>query len=319
MFIIHGTYDRRNQRGMAADLCQRCGGVQRFAVVDQVQVPHLYFIPMPGSDYVASWRECLACRIVSRCCPAIYEKVLAPKEAKRLSQEEFVVATNPGLALPEPHRTRWMAAVEDLARYGGKSPKETLRSLALARLRKSSITADQLGQFRDRFGSWTDLSLIDRLALLAEAAATVNAGADMRGAYEFANQAMKTAPNGAGCLLAMPLSFVLGCVWLWLMGQVTVWLGNGPVWVWTMLGMGILAAASGIALVERCARRTYRAWFLKYVIAPAEHLQIDLEAVLRVFQETQPGPATPANVKEVLRKVGVLEKLVRMRRESIED
>ncbi len=73
------------------------------------------------------------------------------------------------------------------------------------------------------------------------------------------------------------------------------------------------AVASGIALLEWCARLAYRSWFLKHILLPAEQNGIDPTLIVRIFRETKPNSQTPDNVKALLGKVKVLERLIRER------
>jgi hypothetical protein len=217
MFVIHGTYTPQKKRGLAADVCPRCVEVRPFLVTDHYQVTHLYFIPLGSGTYQGSSQECQHCRLRVLCRPSIYDRILSPKEVDGLSEEQFIVATNPGLALPEPQRAQWIEAVSDLTLFVDVSKGETLPDLALKRLFKANLQPDRMRSFAERFDAWEDASLMARLALLTEAAAAVGGGQELRTAYYFAQTAMQAAPNGAGCLLAIPLGALLGAAWIGLL------------------------------------------------------------------------------------------------------
>jgi hypothetical protein len=208
--FIHGTYARQKKRGLAADVCPRCAAVRPFLVSDHFLVAHVYFIPVHGGTYQGSSRDCQHCRLISECRPSVYDRLLSEREVAGMTEEQFVVATNPGLALPEPQRSQWIEAVIDLTMFGGDSIRETLPQMALNRLHQARVPSVQLQQYAERLAAWTDASLTERLALLTEVAAAVGGGRDMRVAHSFTQGAMQAAPNGAGCLLGMPLGLLLG-------------------------------------------------------------------------------------------------------------
>jgi hypothetical protein len=97
MFIFFGTKERREQRGIVADYCPRCGGPRPFKVFDLFHVGHLYYIPLGRGSLSGSTTQCVDCGAEFGFDARRYPEVLPAAAAQQCSFDELIRRTNPGL------------------------------------------------------------------------------------------------------------------------------------------------------------------------------------------------------------------------------
>ncbi len=112
-FLFWGSYAIRDERGMVADHCAKCGQVNRFLVTDHSKINHVFFIPTSEKQRVSSSRRCQTCGSEDDCGSLLtaltgngtaYKCFLAAPSATAMPLDELLRQTNPRLARIEESR-----------------------------------------------------------------------------------------------------------------------------------------------------------------------------------------------------------------------
>lgn len=100
--IIFGTQGRDEARGLVADMCPQCQEVRAFAVIDQYEVPHVYWVNMGKGTLRGTAMRCVHCRTLCTFDQHKYREVMSCAEAEHADLETLVSRTHPRLlgALP---------------------------------------------------------------------------------------------------------------------------------------------------------------------------------------------------------------------------
>lgn len=102
MIVFGGTKGREEPRGIVADICPNCQEIRAFAVIDQYEVPHLYYVSMGKGTLRGTSMRCVECRTLCAFDEHKYREVMPCDLADGSNLHELVSRTHPRLlgALP---------------------------------------------------------------------------------------------------------------------------------------------------------------------------------------------------------------------------
>ena len=95
--IIFGTKGRDESRGIVADLCPSCQEVRAFAVIDQYEVAHVYFVGIGKGSLRGTSMRCVQCGTLCAFDEHKYREILPLTEAERSDLHALVSRTHPRL------------------------------------------------------------------------------------------------------------------------------------------------------------------------------------------------------------------------------
>ena len=95
--IIFGTKGRDDARGVIADGCPHCREIRAFAVVDQFEVPHIYWVSMGQGTLRNTYMRCVHCNNIYAFEEHKYRSIMSCAEAERSNLPELVQRTHPEL------------------------------------------------------------------------------------------------------------------------------------------------------------------------------------------------------------------------------
>ena len=104
--IIFGTKGREEPRGIVADICPSCQEIRAFAVIDQFEVAHIYFVSMGQGKLLGTSMRCLECRTVCHFDANKYREIMPCSKAENSNLEELVSRTHPRLLAALPASAR---------------------------------------------------------------------------------------------------------------------------------------------------------------------------------------------------------------------
>jgi len=299
MWIIWGTTNRTHHLGQVADHCSVCSGISRFRVSEHYQGKHIYFIPLGWGKVVGNTCECLSCRTRLPVAIDLFATVIPARQAREMTVEELLAQTNPRLI--ERRQAQESLARQALADLGRDS--NLAARLAMARLRECQGPAEQVAYFQDRLLDWDRLTLHEQAALFGEIEKLIAAQKEHARVVALVQSALSHAPEGAGCVPAIP--FLGGC------GLLTLYLGKmDPDPVLALLGF---AATVVVGIVSWRALRsmTYLGWFRVRLVDPAEARGISLLQIYALLKAMQKLPQPNSHVEELLKNLHLLEQLLR--------
>ena len=95
--IIFGTKGRDDARGVVADGCPNCREIRAFTVVDQFEVPHVYWVSMGQGSLRNTYIRCLHCDQTYAFEERKYRTLMSCAEARHSNLSELVQRTHPEL------------------------------------------------------------------------------------------------------------------------------------------------------------------------------------------------------------------------------
>jgi len=96
--IIFGTKGRDDARGVIADGCPTCREIRAFAVIDQYEVPHVYWVSMGKGSLRGTHMRCVHCSGTFAFDAHKYREIMSCAEAEQSNLSELVRRTHPQLA-----------------------------------------------------------------------------------------------------------------------------------------------------------------------------------------------------------------------------
>lgn len=96
--IIFGTKGRDDARGVIADVCPTCREIRAFAVIDQYEVPHVYWVSMGKGSLRGTHMRCVHCSGTFAFDAHKYREIMSCAEAEQSNLSELVRRTHPQLA-----------------------------------------------------------------------------------------------------------------------------------------------------------------------------------------------------------------------------
>lgn len=174
MFVFFGNYSSTKTRGVVADQCPECGQIARFRVIEHYQTPHLYFIPLPGTEMQGVSRECSKCRTQLDCPKGVYERYIPEAEAHCLSDIEVLRETQPRLAVVVEYRQEIEQNAALASRGFAPGMADPRAKLALARLCELNTKEPRVFDILCRFLEWTSLDEAGQRDLLQQVDDLIN-------------------------------------------------------------------------------------------------------------------------------------------------
>ncbi|MBS2038293.1 zinc-ribbon domain-containing protein [bacterium] len=104
--IFFGTKGRDESRGLVADGCPNCRQIRAFNVIEQYEVPHLYWVSLGQGKLLNTYIRCLQCDQTFAFEAHKYRELMSCAEAAQSNLAELVRRTHPELLgyLDQPAR-----------------------------------------------------------------------------------------------------------------------------------------------------------------------------------------------------------------------
>ncbi len=296
IFFPSGSRVETKLLGYVADYCLLCQEVYPSAV---------YKRSLGDSVTASTIRICSHCGIEAACDPRIYKCLLKRRQANACSVEQLLELTN-----PRQEEIGKKLSELSLASRGRPDDDDSRQHLAMARLRQLGIQSDEVLKFQDYLLSWHRYVADDRRRLCRDIDAYIDRTREAQRLELLLENIYTGCPQGAGCLptivLGVPLAFFLLVVGA-KVHDVTA--GNCLLAFWV-----VFMVACHIIL----ARLTYRRWFTNKVIKRAEAASIEPFLIVDALEALKEQKVRNPHVKEMLRHVKQLKRLVQARRGSAE-
>lgn len=304
MFILHGTTTQTAELGRVGEYCPLCEQPCQFIVSEIRTVSHVYFLPVGKGTAGPAMKKCTRCSSVSFCDPLAYPLLLPERVARTSTPGELLEQTNPDLAAAVERRARLR---RDLQHSGPDGDAAQL--LAMCELRDLRTQSRRAIELQDRLLGWHRLPSEGRESLPGEIAAYTRQYREEDRTNLFVANVCGNVPEGAGCMPTILTAIVSGALFIWL----GVWLRSETV------GSLLLFAWMGTAGYAQYwfMRRTYRRWFTKRLIEPAEAAGLDPSQVAQILKELHKKKPANVPIRSMISRSQLLEDLIQERKEAL--